>query len=569
MRICLGIRLPPSRRHRRPCVCVTPPSAHRPRGRSGGDKEAGKIGEGSGGAAAAVTMEPDETRLEALPDEILQLILGRCSARDVCAAAGTCRRLRAVARGDAVWRQRCLEDFGLCRSKLELERGNDGRLHDARWRARCGGGTAPPAEAATWRGRYMLCARAIRGSAGGVLFYKGVATDGGCDGTEVLSDDLGPRAQREGAAAGAPSTSSPPAAGADLLCSSRYWVDNMFAPTHWDSYCSQASGNIHCFAFLQRESAHVDEDMKEFRRYLLTRTYHAATTLYGDEVRDLHLWSTMELEVFLTELFLLYVRGHAIGKLLFAGVRDQAELEAEVRRARAYVEMIEKARRGPSIRVVAVGGGDLTVLAMPEVASPVGAGAIEVSLIKRINISRVGQFSCPVSCGAVLVGCATRGSEAETANLIAAARAGRCAALESLTTADEVTAASAAGRLPPVRSFSSTSSGQIIEFRAQAGAPTAAAPAMLDVLELRPLVWFRFTDKEQAKREAARAGTDAESLDQMAITLDRHHAANVLCVKLISAENLMDEFDDVHESPNIDINGCTVSGVRLSMDMSE
>ena len=515
------------------------------------------------------TCEGAGRALHTLPDEILQLILRSCSVRDLAAAAMTCKRLHVVARSDEVWRRKCFEDFGMSRSKVDLCRGNNGHLFDMRWRgssAHRDSRSLASSSTTRWFERYVLCRHAIHRRASSALSYMGVATDGGCDGTEVLSNSARPDAPPA-----QPGMSASTSASADLVLSTRYSVANMFgggAPSHWDSYCSGVgSANVHCFAFLQREPARDDEEAKELRDFIIMRTRHALCALYGPDA-DCELWTSPELEEFLVHLFRLFTHGSPVGNLLFVGVRNQEELNREIQRTRSYVEAIERSRLSPKSRVVAV-GGDTSILSVPDVPSPVGTGSIEISLINKINVSRVGHFSCPVSCGAVLVGLATRSAETDTLNMLSAARTGYCAALSGLTSAEEVLAACHDGNLPLVRKQIVCSSGEYIEF--DLSASDADAPGPLDLMTLRPLVWFRFITKEEANRIAEerveRGQPPNDRFDEMDITLSRHHAANALCAKLISAENHMEEFNDMHDSPNIDINSCAVSGVTLTMDM--
>lgn len=176
-------------------------------------------------------------------------------------------------------------------------------------------------------------------------------------------------------------------------------------------------------------------------------------------------------------------------------------------------------------------------------------------LRKQIRLSRAGQLSCPVSCGAVLLGKVSLGDvSAEEGRAIvsrvAAAPASR--ALSGLTTLQQVLDASAEGLLPPVLRHARVASGVFVEFAVPgqgAGAaallPATALPARPPRLEdtVVPVCWFLFDPMGGAARRWGALPPPPDPSrpprpEKMSIRLSRPHAGNVCVVRLLSAENL-------------------------------
>ena len=62
------------------------------------------------------------------------------------------------------------------------------------------------------------------------------------------------------------------------------------------------------------------------------------------------------------------------------------------------------------------------------------------------------------------------------------------------------------------------------------------------------------------------AGSETEAWDLFRMDFKHRHAGNVLCGKLISAENHMREWNDDHDKPNIDINGLWAYGAMATTE---
>jgi len=216
---------------------------------------------------------------------------------------------------------------------------------------------------------------------------------------------------------------------------------------------------------------------------------------------------------------------------------------------------------------------------------------LEVAVIRGIEVSRRGNFTCPVACGAVFVGMgaedppttpnssAWAGGVGLSECVRKARRAGRdgpFAPFDDLDTPEKVFAASSSGHLPPILRHRVHPAGIVIEFE-----PTyppqmeySYDPRMRQLEEhversayavLQPVVWFRFsntnTDNSLAPNDGPRGGNILE-----ATPLECQRVGNLACVKLISCENRMAEMGDLNEVPNIDINYVKFLGATTRLD---
>lgn len=195
------------------------------------------------------------------------------------------------------------------------------------------------------------------------------------------------------------------------------------------------------------------------------------------------------------------------------------------------------------------------------------ARSLSLSLFSQIRLSRVGQLSCPVSCGAVLVGKLSLGDfGAEEARGVVSrlAASPASAALSGMTTLQQVLDAAADGVLPPVLHVTTEASGTYVEFDVPrpaaapsaggAALPATALPARPRDLEstVAPVCWFSFRPMGGATRRfgappppppdpEANAGEPPAPPrpEKMVVDLRKHHAGNVCIVRLLSAENLV------------------------------
>ncbi|GAX86324.1 hypothetical protein CEUSTIGMA_g13736.t1 [Chlamydomonas eustigma] len=282
-----------------------------------------------------------------------------------------------------------------------------------------------------------------------------------------------------------------------------YWVDNIYKPNDWGSYCSEVSPNVNTLAFLKGPECWQDPRYAEHRRFLISRLTQPALQLFGqyhltrlrlmasgsmttglafqeaeEELqravgRALNNWSTPGLEHFYIQLYLMDLnQPRRITALMRSGLAGDREAVNACLRAK-YEEIQYKS--GPSSHESVVIGGQrgpllegrplrlvdracLTemqtqlweqlelhvdnskkqVTSMKKGAhlppnssqyngasgsseqagarvARVGTTAMGVhadeegrptyaAFVERLAVSRSGDFTCPVRCGAVLMG---------------------------------------------------------------------------------------------------------------------------------------------------------------------
>lgn len=488
---------------------------------------------GHGAACLDATAALAATLLD-LPEECVHLVLQRCEVKELCAVRAACRLTRQAAGHASLWRAHARRIFDIDLPSVALPR-----------RALAG----PDAAGAFWRG--VVSGLASTPPAPPVLRCRGVFTDGGCDDA------------------------------------SRFWAVNLFKPQEWESYCSSASNNVHCIGLFEASAPDgtlpLDAAAHARRKFMIARCANAAWLMFrnalagGGDVaggpygaveralgaQDLRRWSSVELEGFFLELFRLAKQEPFFHKLMFAGVPADS-VEAEDTQAHQladtiHVEQAER-RNAAAQEPMRVWSHPRT----PEVmctAGGVPSVPPVVSVVTRVAFSRVGNFSCPVQCGALLLGSVhTWPSETEAGGQHLHDRLGSlpssrgCAALDDLTTVEAVQEASASGCLPPIAAIGALPGGVFVEFE-----PRGAG--LYDSPGLYPVVWFSFIPRREARQlHVAHSRIDDFKYDQMDVHLARRHSGNVACVKLIKPENLMEEWSDDHEEPNIDMNSVLMWG---------
>jgi len=228
------------------------------------------------------------------------------------------------------------------------------------------------------------------------------------------------------------------------------------------------------------------------------------------------------------------------------------------------------------------------------------AEGLEVAVISGVEVSRKGNFTCPVSCGAVFLGmgleephplqgrgpgggaaAAPRGTGISNCvrDTCRAGGGGPVNPFDGLETPEEVVAASSSGRLPPILRLQVLPTGVVIEFdpalplaggTGEAGRPEYSADFEARRLrkrvgssvyaELHPVLWFSFDRVRPGSGPDSAPGSDVLRVD-----LGRRRVGNLACVKLISCENRMTEMGDVNEEPNIDINYVKFRGANTRL----
>ena len=239
------------------------------------------------------------------------------------------------------------------------------------------------------------------------------------------------------------------------------------------------------------------------------------------------------------------------------------------------------------------------------------AEGLEVAVISEVEVSRRGNFTCPVSCGAVFLGMGLeeppplhrRGAGDGGGGAAAAPRgtgiskcvreacrvggAGPVSPFDGLETPEEVVAASSSGRLPPILRHQGLPAGVVIEFdptSPSAGGPGEAMRSQYCAdsevrrlrervggsvyAELQPVLWFSF-DRARPGSAGGAGGPGTglpENLpDVLKVGLGSQRVGNLACVKLIACENRMAEMGDLNEEPNIDINYVKFRGVTTRL----
>ncbi len=445
---------------------------------------------------------------------------------------------------------------------------------------------APPSH---WQRQFL----ATRAAPPAPLRFRGVFTDGGTDGPD-----------------------------------GRYSVDALFSAYDFEAYCSARGSNVHTLALLDSADAAAaaaapDAAQLQRRAYLLERCRVAGALMFGAPARrgpgrrapgqqgfapesDLQRWSKTELEAFFLQLCDLEEAGHPLGALMFAGCAAAARAAETARCTALAAEM--RAQRAAAAEGPPGGGGASADVATErraqhEIFLPLALPAADapraLACVTAAAVSRVGQFSCPLACGALLLASlnlsADSGGEAEGQRALSSLVRGSAyaAALDDVASLEALLDASREGHLPRVTAVHHSAAGCWAEFaprgscqsedNAARGASSASAAA-----QLWPVAWFAFATRAEAARRAdadadaadaatAAAGSahappaadeslpDEDRFDKMALSFAAPHSGNVCCVKLISSENLMNDWGDDHPEPNIDVNSVQLVGALVAL----
>jgi len=504
---------------------------------------------------------------------------------DIARLASTCRALRHLGTADCLWAQQAQQRFGVslapapvvpegaagaddCATDAPEEgaprpravsapeastSGYSGPTSDSVMRARALSAPAPPrsrracleAFKALHAGRRAMRRASVSQPApAGVaspapfLRWRGVSTDGGVD-----NDDR------------------------------RYWVDKMFCPSEWDSYCSVRPMDVHCMGELEDGLAEVDQHAADRRAFMMERLRIPVRVVYGAAPADgaggigemaesLDTWSMAEMETMLLELWEGYQAGFPFGQLLFQGLHGSRRA-AEIERVARIAEEILEARAVPSVEL-RYDAADHNAVSVPRAplarcggpADGIAQGSNDtpqlLAMADQLVVSRKGQFSCPVKAGAVFMTTCGSGASAQTPSSAPA-----CAALKGLATLTGVLAATRAkdSPLPAVAATHHLPYGDVVEFQPPRAHRRRAG-------ELYPVAWFCFTDKRLGPRRGSPRGAPRDLLE---VRLSSVHVGTTLCVKLIASENLMDLYNDNHDSPNIDVTFVGLGGACVHL----
>lgn len=112
------------------------------------------------------------------------------------------------------------------------------------------------------------------------------------------------------------------------------------------------------------------------------------------------------------------------------------------------------------------------------------------------------------------------------------------------------------GVLPPIAAIHTSSAGVVVEFEtsrhSRGGEPEP---------RFQPVAWFRF----KSRAETLQSQRNDPNADVLGFELVRKRCGRVVNVKLIACEDLMAEWDDHHDAPNIDCRAFSFHGVPVEL----
>ncbi|KAL0025061.1 hypothetical protein WJX79_003336 [Trebouxia sp. C0005] len=309
----------------------------------------------------------------------------------------------------------------------------------------------------------------------------------------------------------------------------RYWVDHMFSPNHWDSFCSELWQDVSCVALLLEEQDEFDRERQALRSYIIKCCSKAAALMYGDlqalqiplgqplpgtgsraALLKLEAWSTDALnQLFMSIFFELQVQS-PLGILLLHGVAPE-NLPAEQTRLQIVANMIQHSL---AQKISALDGGEDAKSALLGFRSLklMRASVLPrlVGVVERVVVSRAGEYSCPVQCGVLLMADCDISQWAKRPNkenpeILQAFQATVaqhvCKGFDGVTTLQMICDKVQEGKLPKPVDAHLTPEGGWVEFHpssdpafAAASTSDAGAPTLPT---LRPLAWFRFSTQEE------------------------------------------------------------------------
>ena len=232
------------------------------------------------------------------------------------------------------------------------------------------------------------------------------------------------------------------------------------------------------------------------------------------------------------------------------------------------------------------------------------------AVVDGVEVSREGQFTCPVGCGAIFFAPAPRvqppaeqpwddhrdaeddrdrdrdrdvnpdpklnpdatgaaasrddddvvlslhpEAQAVGSALVRGVRDASCASLDGVDSLEALRRAVDAGTVPPIVATHECVGGVMVELE----------PPALDSPESRgfaPAIWFRFTPRSEL---AADARGDPE-IDVLRATLRRRRHGRLVLAKFIACEDLMEEWEDDHPAPNVDARRVVTTGTALALE---
>ncbi|KAK9806131.1 hypothetical protein WJX72_002772 [[Myrmecia] bisecta] len=308
------------------------------------------------------SLEGTEVALHDLPDECVVLILAHLEVKDVLCFEQTCKRWCQLARSPEVWQPRIRNSF-----HLRVKGSGEGRP--------------------SWQELFQYVSQTQPDTN---IRFRGVFTDGGVDNSL-----------------------------------SQYWVDNLFMPMHWESYCSATSTNIHCIGLLMAEEDTAKRDAREaaLREYMIQRCQFPAALMWNEfhgsvppltqeaplveaTVTRLRGWSTAELEALLAELFQELQNGSILGRRLVQGFKPK-DVQVHLLKLHHIAASVPRSTTVEQARILPCtwqAGAEETLADSRVFEWAQATAEHHAGVIDKLVISRAGHFSCPVACGAIFVG---------------------------------------------------------------------------------------------------------------------------------------------------------------------
>lgn len=472
-----------------------------------------------------------ETSLVDLPHSVLTTILSYLPAHDArFGARPACRSLRTAASDSLLWIALLERDFSLPRDLL-----------------------APHSHslpAASLHARFQ-CERHL-------IPVRGILTDGGVDTSYA--------------------THSPSL--------QRYWVDALFAgeevaPFH--GFCSlEGKHAVNCLGVVcsSQPNRGFSAQLLRDRERMIERCADLARMHYNDHgvtnttreraKRALRRWPSSRLATLFLELLEHAHHSQVMLDHMYYGVPERY-LAQEQAQCAELADRIDAIGLGPwpsdcpqdetLYRPFCENGSRSgTVASSNPSANIVATGNLAASspgaVFKSVHVSRAGEFTCPCKIGAIFVASSNSATSGNLHDLLALIHQDPLSkTLDTVVSEEHTRSLAASGNLPQIRRRVQnhgrlSGGGVMLEFERQNNCEREA-------LELAMLFEF-------APSDLTRALDVSEFRDHLTLDLAQPRFGNALLVKLIKPEDLMQETNDSHEEPNIDLAGVDAYGVTLT-----
>ena len=115
------------------------------------------------------------------------------------------------------------------------------------------------------------------------------------------------------------------------------------------------------------------------------------------------------------------------------------------------------------------------------------------------------------------------------------------------------------GVLPPIAAIHTSAAGVVVEF--ETSRSNRATRGGEPEPRFQPVAWFRF----KSRAETLQSQRNDPNADVLGFELVRKRCARVVNVKLIACEDLMAEWDDHHDAPNVDCRSFSFRGVPVEL----